>query len=100
MESMVLLVYANKFQPLSAPIQYGGMLNSSIAYFFLQKDPQITNAIQSIAQITKEDAGISFVLQNFLSKHLIQQIPNFHHQTQFDGALIFGQGCMYFPQFL
>jgi hypothetical protein len=98
---MVFLVYVNsRFQPLSAPTQYGGVLNSSIAYFFLEKIPQITNAIQSIAQITKEDAGISFVMKTFLSNHIVQQIPNFHHQTQFDGALILGQGYMYFPQFL
>jgi hypothetical protein len=51
---MVLLVYANsEFQPLGAPTQYGGVLNSSIAYFFLQKAPEIMSTIQSIAQITK-----------------------------------------------
>ena len=98
---MILLVYANsEFQPLSAPTQYGGVLNSSIAYFFLQKTPQIMNAVQSIAQITGEDAGISFVLKTFLSNCNIQQIQDFHHQDQFDGALILGQGCIYYPQFL
>ena len=94
---MTLLMYADSDPEYhSEPTQHGGVINSSVMYFFLQKTPQTVNAVQSIARNVKEDAGVSVIMKSFLSRCTVQQTEDFHHQSQFNDALILGQGCMYF----